>query len=309
MVRRCQDLSRRNSPPPDDRSKFLVNIPRVGRLIPPRFRPDGIPKSFTRVSWTKKKEHLSVDPSRGQFWKADPEKARQKDAHVSARGDDRSRTRAYVCVCTLRRLRNARTSFILLRDLSHKVTAICASLSFFFFSYEREDCGNSGHVRAYTHAALVVRAREDGGNFCGVWKERPNVGGRRTDGGAKGGRTRQGWEDDRTYGVHGRHKAANPWEYRACASGPARGLHELYGLSCSLRVPLFFLKPPAALCTHGIPARARRFLFQHVAALRGRRHRRPFCPQQLAPASCPSRECKGHIVARESLFNWLKGRT
>lgn len=116
---------------------------------------------------------------------------------------------------------------------------MCLSFLSFFF-YEREDCGNSGHVRAYTHAALVVRAREDGGIPVVFGKRGLNAGGRRTVGGAKGGRTRQGWEDDRTYGHH---KAANPWEYRACASGPARGLHELYGLSFSLRVPLFFLKP------------------------------------------------------------------
>lgn len=43
-------------------------------------------------------------------------------------------------------------------------------------------------------------------------------------------KTRQGREDDRTYAVRDRHKAVNPWEYRACASGQlARGLHELRG--------------------------------------------------------------------------------
>lgn len=302
------------SPPPDDRSKFLVNIPRVGRLIPPHFRPNGMLKSFTRVSRTKKKEHLSVDPSRRQFWKAGLEKARQKDAHVSARGDDHSRFPTHVLTCAYARCGGSGTlappSFFsgISPTRWRRYVPFFLSLSFFFFLTSGKTVGIRD-MCVPIHTPRSWSAREEGGILVVFGKRGRMVGGRRTVDSAKGGKTRQGWEDDRTYAVHGHHKAANPWEYRACASGPARGLHELYGPFFSLRVPLFFLKPPAALCTHGIPARARRFLFQHVAALRGRRHRRPFCPQQLAPASCPSRECKGHIVARESLFNWLKRQT
>lgn len=40
--------------------------------------------------------------------------------------------------------------------------------------------------------------------------------------------------------VRGRHKARNPWEYRACASGPARVLHELWGGLPTLLSPVFF---------------------------------------------------------------------
>jgi len=235
-------------------------------------------KSFTRVSRTKKEHRRSIARVvlKGGLRES---AAKGRARECTWRSFPIPRTRAYVCVCTLRRLRNARTFFILPRDLSHKVTAMCASLSFFY--------GKTVGIRDMcvpTHVALVVHAREDArGNPCGVWKESPNAGGRRTVGSAKGGKTRQGWEDDRTYAVHGRHKAANPWEYRACAS-PARGLHELYGLFF-LHVLFFFLKPPAALCTHDISARARRFLFQHVAALRGLRHGVHSAPNSTAKIS------------------------
>lgn len=193
-----------------------------------------MPKSLTRVSRTKK-EHLSVDPSRGQFWKAGSEKARQKGAHVSARGDDRSRFSAHARTCAYARYGGSGTqaSPSSFPGISPTRWRRCVPLFLSFFSLRAGRLWEFGTCAClYTRRARGSREGEWGGeNPCGVWKESPNAGGRRTAGGAKGGRMRQGWEDDRTYAVHGRHKAANPWEYRACASGPARGLHELYGLS------------------------------------------------------------------------------
>lgn len=149
------------------------------------------------------------------------------------------RTRAYVCVCTLRRLRNARTSFVLPRVLSHKATVRPAPLflSFFFPLMSGETVGiRDMCVPIHTPRSCSAQERLGESLWCLErepecwWKE--------------DGRRREGWKDEGrggkmtgTYAVHGRHKAANPWEYRACASGPARGLHELYGLSFSLSPP------------------------------------------------------------------------
>lgn len=69
------------------------------------------------------------------------------------------------------------------------------------------DCGNSGHVRACTRRARGLRAR--GGNLVvfGKREERP------------WGEKRKGERPDLCCPRHvGRHKARNPWEYRACAS-------------------------------------------------------------------------------------------
>lgn len=53
-----------------------------------------------------------------------------------------------------------------------------------------------------------------------------------------GGKEKEGGEGRAgPMAVRGRHKARNPWEYRACASGPARVLHELWG--GLLPTPLF----------------------------------------------------------------------
>jgi len=209
-----------------------------------------MPKSLTRVSRTKK-EHLSVDPSRGQFWKADPKKARQKGAHVSARGDDRSRlpAHAHTHACAYARCGGTGTrappsSFL---GISPTRWRRCTLLSlFFFFLFQAGRLWEFGTCAClYTRRARGPCKREwwgEGGGILVMFRKRANVGGRRTTGGAKGGKTRQEWEDDRTCAIYGRHKAANPWEYRACASGPARGLHELYGSSFSLRVPLFYLR-------------------------------------------------------------------
>ena len=69
------------------------------------------------------------------------------------------------------------------------------------------DCGNSGHVRACTRRARGLRAR--GGNLVvfGKREEQP------------WGEKRKGERPDLCCPRHvGRHKARNPWEYRACAS-------------------------------------------------------------------------------------------
>jgi len=83
-----------------------------------------------------------------------------------------------------------------------------------------------------THAVLVIRKR--GRSPRGVWrkKRRTPVEGRGTPwGGWKEREKKKRREDDRTYVIRDRHKAADPWEYRACASGQlARGLHELHGV-------------------------------------------------------------------------------
>lgn len=209
-----------------------------------------MPKSLTRVSRTKK-EHLSVDPSRGQFWKAGSEKARQKGAHVSARGDDRSRFSAHARTCAYARYGGSGTqappsSFPGISPTRWR-RCVPLFLSFFFLTSGKTVGIRDMCVPIHTPRSWFARGRIGGENPCGVWKESPNAGGRRTIGGAKGERMRQGWEDDRTYAVHGRHKAANPWEYRACASGPARGLHELYGLS--LFPPRFSLLPQTSGCS------------------------------------------------------------
>jgi len=211
-----------------------------------------MPKSLTRVSRTKK-EHLSVDPSRGQFWKADPKKARQKGAHVSARGDDRSRlpAHAHTHACAYARCGGTGTrappsSFLGISPTRWRRCTLLSLSLFFFFSLSsgktvgiRDMCVPIHTPRSWSMQKRMVGG---GGGILVMFRKRANVGGRRTIGGAKGGKTRQEWEEDRTCAIYGRHKAANPWEYRACASGPARGLHELYGPSFSLRVPLFYLR-------------------------------------------------------------------
>lgn len=115
---------------------------------------------------------------------------------MSARGDDRFpilRTRAYVCVCTLRRHRNARTSFVLSRDLSHKVTAMRASLFLFllpFFFLRARRLWEFG-----TCACLYTRRargpREGGSRGESLWcLERELERWRKED-----GRRREGWKD------------------------------------------------------------------------------------------------------------------
>lgn len=241
------DLSRQNSFPPDDLSKFLVNIPKGrGRLIPPHSG------KVWRNAWiahacvaNKKRAPIRRSIARAVLKGGPQESAAKGRARECTwrRSFPVPRTRAYVCVCALRRHRNARTSLVLTRDLSHKVTAMYASLSFFFLSSGKTVGIRDMCLPIHTPRSWSTQERIGGkGRILVVFGKRANAGRRRTTGGAKGGKMRQEWEDDRTCAIHGRHKAVNPWEYRACASGPARGLHELYGLSFSLRVPLFYLR-------------------------------------------------------------------
>lgn len=147
-----------------------------------------------RTTWCVNKKALSEERVRWLFWKASLplEKARQKDARARectwpsfvllavcksvkagaaeygvARiggGGRRGRGRA-----RLRRILR------LFSRLSHKVTPM------------PRDCGNSGHVRAYTRRARGPHTR---GKSRGVWKEKSNRGEKR-----KG--------EDRTYAVRG----------------------------------------------------------------------------------------------------------
>lgn len=74
-----------------------------------------------------------------------------------------------------------------------------------------------------THAVVRIHTRKK--KKSRVWKEKSTAEGKKRK--RERGERRRGRTGPMA--VRGRHKARNPWEYRACASGPARVLHELWG--------------------------------------------------------------------------------
>lgn len=125
---------------------FLLTFRGVGRLIPSHFRPDGMPKSFTRVSRTKKKStYLSIHRA-GSFERRAPRKRGKRArtwVHVATIIPDSPHT----CVRVRMHVAKAQERADLLRfspgSLPQGDGDMCLSffLFFFFFLTSRKTVG------------------------------------------------------------------------------------------------------------------------------------------------------------------------
>lgn len=176
---------------------------------------------------------------------------------------------------------------------------------------EREDCGNSGHVRAYARCACGSREQQGGNPPCDVWKESSR--GRRKD-----SRRRERRKDE------GRRRRKTGPTLSAAAirqriHGNIEHVHRSWvarlrgGFSLSLPFLRSSLSFSCCSSTSGCsnfftrmtfrnPVRARPLFLQHVAALRGRCYQSPPYPQQLTPAACPSRVNARAISLHRDLY-------